>query len=137
MRSWTVRSLQSICGYWAKRMRRKSSAAVALSFLFKPPFCFSFAVNRVIFCSSFLWSYTWISYWIGFPVAATSFHFSVPQTCSIGKEQQINWIAYKNEDNKENKRSLYWSVKSYWRSMHPSADYFQICILCLHAYECT
>lgn len=29
-------------------MRSKSSAAVALSFLPKPPFCFSSAVNRVM-----------------------------------------------------------------------------------------
>lgn len=87
-------------------------------------------------CSSFLWSYTWFSYWIGLPVMAISFDFSVPETCSVGKEQQINWIAQKNKDSKKNERSLYLLAKSCCRSVHSLAGYFQIRVLCLHAYEC-
>lgn len=68
-------------------------------------------------CSSFLWSYTWFSYWIGLPVMAISFDFSVPETRSIGKEQQINWIAQKNKDSKKSERSLYLLAKSCCRSV--------------------
>lgn len=68
-------------------------------------------------CSSFLWSYTWFSYWIGLPVMAISFDFSVPQTCSVGKEQQIDWIAQKNKDSKKSERSLYLLAKSCCRSV--------------------